>query len=153
MISLLERLLPKDVLVVRSEGQPVSKADQQHNFVIGLVREPCSAYVSLWAYGSTGKGQFIDSMRKHMGKGNASRYCGHFAPFNSSLDVARFRRFMRLPDVQGVMSARFITHYSSRPFVDCWARTDSLKQTLRVCLRGYELQGGVAINWTAMEHI
>lgn len=151
IISLLQRLLPKDALVVRSEGQPVTYADQQRNFVIGLVREPCSAYVSLWAYGSIGRGQFIDSMRKHMGKGNASSYCGQLAPFDSPLDIARFRRFMRLPEVSGVISARFLTHYSSRPSVDCWARTDSLKQTLRACLRGYELQGGVPINWTAME--
>ena len=138
--AVCKRLVP--YLTVRVEGRAVSKSDQQRHFVIGLVREPCSSYVSMWAYGSGGKGQFIDSMRRYMGPRNASQYIGQRLPYNTSADIARFRSWLRLPLVRGVVAARFLTHYSATPPVDCWVLTDRIAPTLRACLRRYELQGG-----------
>lgn len=51
-----------------------------------------------------------------------------------------FSRSVAAPQVRGVVSARFLTHYSARPAVDCWVLTDRLVPTLRQCLRRYEEQ-------------
>ena len=147
---MLKKLIPSHLFALRVEGQFVSPADQQRHFVIGLAREPCSGFVSLWAYGSQGKGQFRQEFQKHAGKAQVREWYGQTPPFNSSEDVARFREWMRLPAVRGVVTARFLTHYSSQPAVDCWVLTDRLAETLKVCLRRYEMQGGV-VNHTQDE--
>lgn len=151
-IAVLRLVLPQDRLTIRVEGQPVSGNDQRHHFVLGLVREPCSSYVSLWAFGSSGKGQFMEGMRRLVGKANASQYYGRTPPFNSSSDLRRFRSWVRLPAVRGVVTARYLTHYSASPRVDCWVFTDALKSTLERCLHAYESQAGrFVVNWTMFD--
>lgn len=100
VIATLHRLIPSHLLTVRMEGQAVSRADQQLHFVVGLAREPCSALVSLWAYGSSGKGQFLDEFRRHAGKVAVRPLYGLRSPFNTSADVERFRTWARLPEVR-----------------------------------------------------
>lgn len=42
------------------EASNVNPTEQQHAFVISTIREPCSHFVSLWSFGSTGRGGKIN---------------------------------------------------------------------------------------------
>lgn len=148
VIALAQSVVPQQMFTVRVEGQPVSPADFRRHFVIGMVREPCSSYVSMWAFGSSGKGEFLLGMRRHLGSWRRVwELYGARPPYNSSSDVARFRAWMRLPEVRGLVTTRFLASYSAQPWVDCWVMADVIRPTLTACLRQYAAQGGV-VNWT-----
>ena len=144
VISLLRKMVPHDTLTVRPEAAKVTPADRANHYVIGLVREPCSNYVSLWSYGSYGHGEFHRAITAYSSNGDVSAkvYYGEQPPFVSTADVARFRAWMDLPAVQGIVTGRFLNGYSANPHVDCWILTEHLADTLRWCLRQYQLQGG-----------
>ena len=48
--------LSPDKWVLVHEFESLTEAQRERFFTIGLVREPCSYYLSLWAFGSDGKG-------------------------------------------------------------------------------------------------
>ena len=109
VIALAKLVVPPQLLTVRVEGQAVSRADFLKHFVLGLVREPCSSYVSMWAFGSSGRGEFLLGMRRFLGSWRRTwELYGARKPYNESSDVARFRSWMRLPEVRGVVTARFL---------------------------------------------
>ena len=141
-IAALKLAMPS-VRVIR-EAQSVSERDQSTSFVIGMVREPCSCYVSLWAFGSSRHGQFAGSFRSEYGAENFSRYYGHTPPFVNAADVAHFVSWMRMPANRGVITARFLAMYSSHPHVDCWITPADLLGSLHVCLMLFNQQGGSA---------
>lgn len=143
-IAALKLAMPS-VRVIR-EAQSVSERDQSTAFVIGMVREPCSCYVSLWAFGSSRPhdGQFVRSFRSEYGAENFSRYYGHTPPFVNAADVAHFVSWMRMPANRGVITARFLAMYSSHPHVDCWITPADLLGSLHVCLMLFNQQGGSA---------
>ncbi len=47
---------PKQTFVLINEGGKVGSDYREHGFVISSIREPCSHSISLWCFGSAGKG-------------------------------------------------------------------------------------------------
>ena len=78
-----------------------------------------------------------------MGSESAQAYYGRSVALNSSDDISRFRAWIQLESVRGLVTARFLSGYSTRPHVDCWVVTDRLRESVLACLRLYEAQGGV----------
>jgi hypothetical protein len=128
------------------EFAPVSAGLGTTRFVVAAVREPCSYYVSLWAYGSLGRGAFRASFEKEHGKGQTNLVYGHTKPFSSADDTIRFAAWVRHADIHGTMSARFLEFFGTAPGVDCWVNTGNMSATLHACLHAFELQGG-AVDW------
>ena len=143
-IVMLRRSIPDEELTVRREWERVTPADHAHNYAIGLVREPCDNYVSLWSFGSYGGGRFHNAMEEYAGQRNmsAAAFYGEKPPYVSASDVSRFQAWMKLPAVQGIVTGRFLNGYSPTPLVDCWVFTEQLADTLRLCLKHYQMQGG-----------
>jgi len=154
VIALLTDIVPQ--LAVWDERKRVGPEDRAKHFVLGLVREPCSTYVSLWAYGSLGRGDFRTSMDAFLQRKNRSEapdLYGADPPFTSPADISRFRRWVQMPSVRGSVTARFLNGYSWRPSVDCWVFTDRLAESLRSCLTRYIDQGGVLLPAAKVEDI
>ena len=133
-------------LAVLSETQQVGSDDRRSHFVIALVREPCSYYVSLWSFGSATPqmSAMAGALIEH--RSPARDFYGKTAPFDGAEDVERFRSWLQHDDVRGVMAARFVAEYSTTPFVDCWVDTANMNRTLHACLRAFERQGG-RVDW------
>ena len=129
-------------------------------FVIGSVREPCSQYVSLWAFGSAGKGAFSSMCtRPFSNDSKIAQYCemlGTSSPlFDSAKDVLRFQRWVQHPHVMGAITDRFNQSYiddDGAAHVDCWVVVDRFMQTLVGCLRAFEAQGG-RVNWKTLAKV
>ena len=85
---------------------------------------------------------FRHGMNRYWGAEKTREYYGRKAPFNTSEDISRFRSWVRLPTVRGLVAARFHSGYSAWPRVDCWIITDALRETLDYCLQQYLRQGG-----------
>ena len=138
------------LLIVKGEFDGVRADDWRRHFVVGLVREPCAYYVSLFAFGSSrpAAGAFSRSMYAVYGKQAASQAYGQTPPYDGPDDVRRFRRWVRRDDVRGVMYGRFLSEYGRQPFVDCWANTANLSATLRSCVHEFAQQGG-RVDWDA----
>lgn len=144
VIIFLKKIIPRNALTVLSEIATVTPAHRDSHFVIGLVREPCSNYLSLWSFGSEKKGGLRASLHDYTKKYkmNTSLYYGSRQPFVSSTDISHFRAWMDLPGVQGTIMGRFLNGYSSTPPVDCWVFTERLADSLKSCLSNYQMQGG-----------
>jgi hypothetical protein len=108
LADLGERIIPTDEFGVCHEFDRLAdciKKDPK-SFVIGLIRDPCSLYLSLWAYGSEGNGEFrrvwhkdIERLRKREDQG----------------DPPRLGTWVRRisPEQPGVYSMRFYQSYVS----------------------------------------
>lgn len=141
-----------DTIVFIKEFDVVNPHFHQRAFVISSIREPCDHYLSLWAYGSTGKGAF---QRNVDGYGKDAPY------FDSVRDIHAFRHtWLRHPIIKGRLGRRHRKYFGQNHFqdmikdkldfypVDCWVYVDDFQSTLYSCLREYEIQGG-HVNWTA----
>jgi len=141
-----------DTIVFIKEFDVVNPDVHQRAFVISSIREPCDHYLSLWAYGSTGKGAF---QRNVDGFGKDAPY------FDSVRDIDAFRHtWLRHPIIKGRLARRHHKYFGENHFqdmikdklhsypVDCWVYVDDFQSTLYSCLREYEIQGG-HVNWTA----
>lgn len=75
-------------------------------FVIGLIREPCSMYLSLWSYGSEGHGMFASHWKKQY---------AHLSKKNDGSDASRFEQWIKKisPEHPGAYSLRFFHNYLS----------------------------------------
>ena len=125
------------------------RKDRERGFVISSIREPCSHYLSLWAYGSAGHGGFFHNFINKTG-GIAYNSYGQDAPyFNSSADVDRFNTWLRSEDVFGILQRRMMTSYGlGRPEVDCWVFVEDFHASFLDCLEMYEDQGG-EVDWNS----
>jgi len=119
-------------------------------FVIGGVREPCDEFVSLWAFGSAGKGalRLESSMKEEL-------YGRDPPTFDSPRDLEAFRKWLRHPKVEGnLIQKRFDKSYvhgsDKTTHVDCWVRTEDEVRTLLACLWQFERRGG-RLDWTSAE--
>jgi len=141
-----------DTIVFIKEFDVVNPDVHQRAFVISSIREPCDHYLSLWAYGSTGKGAF---QRNVDGFGKDAPY------FDSVRDIDAFRHtWLRHPIIKGRLARRHHKYFGENHFqdmikdklhsypVDCWVYVDDFQSTLYSCLREYEIQGG-HVDWTA----
>jgi hypothetical protein len=143
--------LPGGRFIVEKERQSVG-----HNggFTIGAVREPCNHLVSLWAFGSEHKGGFRKRMQQVLGYEATASLYGLSAPFNSTEDVKRFRKWIRNEGVQGFMTAMFVHSYSNVTGVDCFVVADgNIEEEVLRCLNVLVDQAGdlAATNITSLE--
>lgn len=124
------------------------REEQAQFFVLGSVREPCDHYLSLWAFGSAGRG--VSPCNQDKEASLCKEQYGKDPPyFNSSADVNRFHRWMGFPSVQGEVAHRFMNSYvdaEGETFVDCWVVTDRFLDSLFRCLRMFASQGG-RVRW------
>lgn len=154
-----------------NEFSATTEEDRSKGFIIGSVRDPCSQYLSLWAFGSKGDGSFLHQL-KHNGKGYLY---GQDAPhFSSDRDIASFNLWLRDKSVFGMMSKRFnISYYKNAPSrpvkmnyqyfkqyfnnqnkkeqvlaADCLVYVDDFQRSLLTCIQEYEKQGGY-VNWNS----
>ena len=148
--GVLSSAVASSALTVRDEFATVGADDWRRHFVIGLLREPCSYYISLFAFGSRHPtaGAFAREMRAVYGKQAAKQTYGQTPPYDGPDDVGRFRQWARRDEVRGAMFGRFLSEYGSEPFVDCWANTANLSATLRSCVQEFVHQGG-SVDWDA----
>ena len=119
-------------------------------FVIGGVREPCDHFVSLWAFGSAGKG----ALRKMTQNQTLGLYGRDPPTFDSPRDLEAFREWLRHPMIEGIIQKRFDGSYvegsHKTTHVDCWVRVEDEVRTLLACLRQFERRGG-RLDWTSAE--
>lgn len=138
IVSLFEHALskqPEEGFIVETERQSIGK---NVGFTVGAVREPCSHLVSLWAFGSQGKGGFRKRMERYLGRRKTQSLYGLLAPFNSTEDVLRFRKWVRHRGVQGFMTAIFAHSYSNITSVDCFIIADtSIEEEAKRCLNKF----------------
>ena len=139
-------------------------------FVIGSIREPCSYYLSDWAY----KSMLVEKYNTSYGA--RTKYMGRDEHYASEADVHRFRQYInRVTTVGkdeevliqlrkagvfngGFLTQRFLLSYSieGRPFslndVDCWVREEHLHADLNQCLQRYQKQGGSVPKFEEFAH-
>ena len=144
MIEVLQTCLPPGQLRVATELQSTNSRDQRTGFVVGSIREPCSALVSLWAFGVAGHGRLYANL---VNRGLAR----HFYPVDhnpsATLHGATFREWLAHP-ARGLFQQRFVSSFPEPWAVDCWVRVESLESDLRRCLHSYEAQGGGPVDWS-----
>jgi len=108
--SVLQKVMPQKELLIESEFDSITKADREQAFTIGSIRNPCNYYVSLWAFGSIGKG----TLRSYHGATIPDSYYGVTKSLNTSEDVRRFSAWLRyiMPHGKpGLESARLAFSY------------------------------------------
>jgi len=145
------------------EFDRVSLRDKSRGFVISSIREPCDHYLSLWAFGSEGKG---DAYAKsiHTDRSWSVLAYGKDPPaFDSHRDIASFQKhWLRHSSVRGLIAKRFLQSFAfefsssskHKPTtnppeaVDCWVFVDDFQASLVSCLQQFEDQGG-SVNWNA----
>jgi len=151
-----------------SEKNKSTKAIRRQGYIIGSIREPCSQYVSLWAYGSAKHGGLHavmvnyynnhtrgnDFKKSAPGNDKLSNFYGQDAPFfNTSKDIERFHRWMYHPLVHGRVGQRVKKIYSTTnrddniDGVDCYVYVEQFQSSLIDCLQKFEAQGGY-IDWS-----
>ena len=146
------------LLLSEAQSIDVDKKRADH-FIIGSIREPCSYYVSLWAYRSAKKvpiGPVTATPEEK--KAELAKYYGSFEPFDTQEDAVRFGRWVRdiasnatdprFPTGMGMLSSRVMNSYQSTNTtfaadqIDCWVRTQTLHADLDKCLVQFMSQGG-----------
>jgi len=141
--------------VVLHEFEDLRPSDKRDFFTMGAVRHPCSYLLSLWAFGSDGKGLYLSQLRK---KGHEDAY-GKTPPYDSPADLQRFTKWLQLS--AGVEWGRFFSNYRAtgeggQPglgSLHCWAVTYNLVDDLRSCLRRFEAERGGKVNWAEFEKV
>ena len=152
---------PEDSFVTITESEAVTMEDSKYGFVISSIREPCSHYLSQWAFGSTKRGGCYQKIEQNMGQEFLEQAYGHDEPtFDSDDDINRFREvWLKSDAVRGNLAERFHEQFgfqydnntssSLQPpaTVDCWIFVESIHESLLSCLEQFSSQGGT-IDWT-----
>ena len=133
LAAVLEGCLPTRALTVVGEFGRTSTASQQRNFIVSSIREPCSAYLSLWAYGVAGLGQF----REHCA--NPTLYYPPDGNPSASLHADMFHSWLEGP-ARAVFQQRFDLSFPDPSAVDCWVRVERLASDLLHCLHAFEVR-------------
>lgn len=149
MIEVLQKCLPSGQLRVATERESTNSKDQQAGFVVGSIREPCSALVSLWAFGVAGHGRLRAQL---VDRGLAGRFYPSDHDPSAELHGAMFREWLAHP-ARGMFQQRFDDSFPEPWAVDCWVRVESLESDLRRCLHGFEAQGGGPVDWSKAEPV
>ena len=140
-----------------TEFERVSLRDKSHGFVISSIREPCDHYLSLWAFGSDGKGSLYHSANRMDHSWSVLAYGKDPPFFDSDRDIASFQNdWLRHDSIRGLITKRFLQSFGfasrSKPnppeAVDCWVFVDDFQASLVSCLQQFEDQGG-SVNWNA----
>lgn len=165
--------------IFSEEGEPLlsCQPSAEHDFTIGLMRNPYNLLVSLWSYYVSQFGamygteeeetrsQFRRLNTTKLGESDEDRrsfgeWVRWYSKENLGLASARFAaKFLRGDiDPTSVYASpgwhpeleNNVANFSKDDVVDCWVLTESLKDDLSRCLRRYESEAGGVVNWTAM---
>ena len=138
-----QKQFPRDSWILVKEFQGLTEEQRKRFFTIGLVREPCSYYLSLWSFGSERKGRVRHALDKI---GRSNQFYGRKPPFSSSGDLKRFTKWLK--HEKGRLTQRFTHSYGnvSTERADCWVRTGSLASDFKRCIKLFIRAGG----WTKM---
>jgi len=103
-----------DTLIVIPEFDRVSKLHRHKGFVISHMREPCDQYLSLWAFGSAGKGELYEGLKRNRYNFTVDAY-GHDSPtFDSKEDIQRFQqKWFTDRKIRGLIARRHLASYGS----------------------------------------
>mmetsp|Transcript_23217 Transcript_23217/g.47010 ORF Transcript_23217/g.47010 Transcript_23217/m.47010 type:complete len:380 (-) Transcript_23217:3-1142(-) len=151
--SFLDLAERNDALMYIKEFDTADPIIQQRAFVVSSIREPCDQFLSLWAYGSSGRGALH---RNVDGYGKDAPY------FDSPRDIDAFRHdWLGNREIKGMIARRHHQSFGKNRLedtnadnkldgypVDCWVYVDDFDATMYSCLREYEIQGG-HVDWTA----
>jgi len=151
--SFLDLAERNDALMYIKEFDTADPIIQRRAFVISSIREPCDQFLSLWAYGSSGRGALH---RNVDGYGKDAPY------FDSPRDIDAFRHdWLGNREIKGMIARRHHQSFGNNRLedtnadnkldgypVDCWVYVDDFDATMYSCLREYEIQGG-HVDWTA----
>jgi hypothetical protein len=140
LVEVLEACLPAGKLKVVGEFGHTNSSDQKQSFIVGSIREPCSAYLSLWAYGVAGAGMF-----RWQCPSPALYYPMDRDP-SANLHADMFNAWLEGP-ARAVFQQRFDASFPEPSAVDCWVRVEFLDTDLRRCLKAFEAQGGGPVDW------
>lgn len=134
--------LPRDKWVLVPEFGRLTEAQRQRFFTVGLVREPCSYYLSLWSFGSKGEGAERGELAR---KGLLELY-GKLPPYNNADDLERFHAWIEYE--QGLLTKRFKQSYGnvSNARIDCWIHTETLYEDFQTCMANFRHAGGWTTN-------
>mmetsp|Transcript_23508 Transcript_23508/g.65184 ORF Transcript_23508/g.65184 Transcript_23508/m.65184 type:complete len:306 (-) Transcript_23508:1461-2378(-) len=139
----LGNMIPDRKLVFVDEFESLARQEADA-FILGSIRAPCSYYLSLWSYGSHGKGwQFSTS-----GRAGQMELYGLSPPFDNRADKGRLTAW--LLENAGLLTSRVRQSYGLEhheiSVVHCWIHTEQLERDLRRCLLEYEVRGG-GVKW------
>jgi predicted heme/steroid binding protein len=133
LAAVLEECLPTGALTVVGEFARTSTSSQQRSFIVSSIREPCSAYLSLWAYGVAGLGKFREDCATpelyYPPDGNPS----------AALHADMFHSWLTTP-ARAAFQKRFDTSFPDPSAVDCWVRVERLDTDLLHCLQAFEVR-------------
>lgn len=137
--SVLRSVVRPQHLRVVHEFQGSGRAEQETAFVISSLRDPCSYYVSLFAYSVTKKGRYANVMSRVLGRNpQLGKLVGDMQAGGPN-NITAFNQFLELS--AGCMTMR--TFYSLPGLaVDCWVRLTHVRNDLEVCLAAFLRQGG-----------
>ena len=131
--AVLEECLPASALTVVGEFARTSASSQQRSFIVSSIREPCSAYLSLWAYGVAGLGKFREDCP------NPELYYPSDGNPSASLHADMFLSWLTTP-ARRVFQQRFDASFPDPSAVDCWVRVERLDTDLLRCLHAFEVR-------------
>jgi hypothetical protein len=129
-------LLADGTLVIKREQEPVTLADARESYVISSVRNPCSMYVSLWAWGIMGHGRYNRLFKEAHQDDTAMAHV-----LDSVSNASAFGAFARAS--LGEFSRRY-RDFLPVERVDCWVHTETLDSDLEECLSRFEAQASPA---------
>ena len=132
LAAVLEECLPPGALTVVGEFSHTSSSSQQRNFIVSSIREPCSAYLSLWAYGVAGLGRFRGKCP------NPALYYPSDGNPSASLNAGMFHSWLEGP-ARAAFQQRFDHSFPEPTAVDCWVRVERLDTDLLRCLHAFEV--------------
>ena len=133
LAAVLEECLPASALTVVGEFARTSASSQQRSFIVSSIREPCSAYLSLWAYGVAGLGKFREDCP------NPELYYPSDGNPSASLHADMFLSWLTTP-ARRVFQQRFDASFPDPSAVDCWVRVERLDTDLLRCLHAFEVR-------------
>lgn len=158
------------------EALAACKRVQESSFVISNARNPLTYYISLWAYGSEGRGGFrkywdseTSPMRKMNDNQDAERLQKWIQNINSpglGLESLRFYHSFLANKTKGITQQSFRLSSSHAKHiqdmfinitleqlgVDCWVDQTEEENDLQYCLHMLEQRGIAKVNWQALQN-
>jgi hypothetical protein len=78
------------------ESHPLTIEVRAAYYVVSSIRHPCDYYLSLWAFGSEGRGTFRNKLRHQIKDAGLKEVYGQSPPFNRKEDLNRFTLWLQV---------------------------------------------------------
>ncbi|KAJ1445462.1 hypothetical protein M885DRAFT_626152 [Pelagophyceae sp. CCMP2097] len=132
--ELAMRMGGADISIVRESNSFTPQQLSPQNFRIGLMREPCAYYASVYFWGATHREGWLEYVNAPPQRGGdapgASPRCG----------LASMRLWTQV--ATHLQCVEDMQHFKFRHPFDCWLRTDNLKPDLEQCAQRFLKRGG-----------